>query len=149
MQSKIKNIFIIIANVFIILIIVVFSLSIFFSHLYEDRKSDDKPIKKNNTLFDLKIKIFNTTNVSGLAREVKNYLKIYELKNTLIGNDSVKINASLIKANPKKSLQAKQLALIIGLDSSMVLFDKSMDTSSFDCVIFLGNDYKLLKPFNK
>lgn len=149
MQSKIQNILIFFANVLIFLILLLFVGSFLLPYLLENGSKEKIPSEERLSLPNLNVKILNTTTNPGLAKEMKNYLKIFEIRNTFVGNDSLQTNSTVIFTKFGSYKQAKMLGLILGLDSTNVSYDQQLDTSQFDCVIFIGKDYKLLKPFRR
>lgn len=148
MHYKIRNIFIITTSVVISFVLLAFIASIFFFFFLNSEKNLKISFENSTSLSDLNIKIFNTTKVPGLAREIKNYLKIYEIQKVTIGNDSVTIDTSIVKTSRNWYRQAKLLCRIICIDSSRIVFAEQYDTS-FVIGVLVGNDYKLLKPFRK
>lgn len=149
MHFKIRNIFIISTSVVTSFVILTFVGSIFFLFFLNTGKNSK--ILSNNliSLSNLDIKILNTTKVHGLAREIKNYLKVYELQKITIGNDSIAIDTTIVKTSRNWHPQAKLICQIIGIDSTRIILTKQYDTSAFIISILIGNDYKLLKPFRK
>lgn len=148
MPNKIRNIFIISTSVAISFVLLAFIGSIFFL-LFLNSEKNPKTLSKNSiTLSHLNIKILNTTKIPGLAREIKNYLKVYEIQKITIGNDSIAIGTTIVKTSQNCYLHAKLLSQIIGIDSTRIVLAKQYDTS-FIISVLIGNDYKLLKPFRK
>lgn len=149
MHYKIRNILIISTGMVIAFVLLTFVGSIFFIFFLNTEKNPK--ILSNNSIFlsNLNIKILNTTKVPGLAREIKNYLKIFELQKITIGNDSITIDTTIVKTSRNWYPQAKLICQIIGIDSTRILLAKQYDTSAFIISVLIGNDYKLLKPFRK
>ncbi|MGQ9818997.1 MAG: LytR C-terminal domain-containing protein [Candidatus Kapaibacteriales bacterium] len=149
MHYKIRNIFLISISAVIILVLLIFIGSVLSLYLLNNAKESKNSLTEQISLLNLNVRILNTTKIPGLAKELKNFLKVYEIQDVTIGNDSIIIDSTILKTSRNWYSQAKTLSQIIGIDSTKIIFDQCYDTSKLKFSVLIGKDYKLLKPFRK
>lgn len=143
MFSKIKKIFVFSTFFLGLSILVVFAISIYFKHFHnlsEPQIPNGPPI----TSITNKIVIYNATNVNGLAKDLKLFLRSFEVKEIQTENYDTLLEKCKFFTKPNYFSTAEYIAKLIEFQPEMITI---ADTLDYDIVIILGTDYKLLKPF--
>ncbi|MEJ5285964.1 MAG: LytR C-terminal domain-containing protein [Bacteroidota bacterium] len=109
----------------------------------ENSTSDTKPEEKVIQL-DGTISIYNSTNVYGLAKEMKLFLNSFEINKISTQNYDKPLNKSVLISKPGSIQFANYVAKLIDYLPDSI---KTDENQKFDLVIILGSDFKLLKPF--
>ncbi len=152
MWHKLTNIFFILAIVSISVLLILFAVSFYFKNIYSDSGEEGTNNRKEEILKinpEMKILVLNSTKAPGIAKEMKLFLNTFEFKGVNIGNDSSSYRDSRILTKGNRIEQGRLLAKIIHINESLVSKVSSLDSSDIDCILILGEDYKLLKPFRK
>ncbi|QLH54759.1 MAG: hypothetical protein CH6_4055 [Candidatus Kapaibacterium sp.] len=144
MISKINKIFvfsiIFLGLCLILFFIVSFSLkNIWLENSTSDTKPEEKVIQLDGT-----ISIYNSTNVYGLAKEMKLFLNSFEINKISTQNYDKPLNKSVLISKPGSIQFANYVAKLIDYLPDSI---KTDENQKFDLVIILGSDFKLLKPF--
>lgn len=149
MKNKLTNIFFIFVIVSIGIVLLLFSVSFYFKNIYNSgvtSKSKEESFKIDS---EMKILVLNSTKVAGIAKEMKLFLNTFEFKDVNVGNDSSNYENSHILIKSNRVTQGNFIAKIIHINEHLVEQSSALDSSNVDCVVILGKDYKLLKPFQK
>ncbi len=149
MKNKLTNIFFIFAIVSIGIILLVFSISFYFKNIYNSEPTSKRKEESFKIDSEMKIRVLNSTKVAGIAKEMKLFLNTFEFKNIDVGNDSSNYENSRILIKSNRIPQGNFIAKIIHINEHLVEQSIALDSSDIDCVVILGKDYKLLKPFQK
>ncbi len=124
----------------ILFFIVSFSLkNIWLENSTSDTKPEEKVIQLDGT-----ISIYNSTNVYGLAKEMKLFLNSFEINKISTQNYDKPLNKSVLISKPGSIQFANYVAKLIDYLPDSI---KTDENQKFDLVIILGSDFKLLKPF--
>lgn len=149
MRNNLTNIFFIVVIVSISIFLFLFLVSFYFKNIYDSeiiRKREEESFKIDS---EMKILVLNSTKTVGIAREMKLFLNTFEFKAVEVGNDSSGYENSRILIKSNRTTQGHFLAKIIHINEHLVNQSASLDSSDIDCIVILGKDYKLLKPFRK
>jgi hypothetical protein len=149
MKNKLTNIFFIFVTVSISIILLLFSISFYFKNIYNSEVTSKGKEESFKIDSEMKILVLNSTNVAGIAKEMKLFLNTFEFKGVDVGNDSSNYENSRILIKSNRVTQGNFIAKIIHINEHLVEQSRALDSSDIDCVVILGKDYKLLKPFQK
>lgn len=149
MKNKLINIFFIFVIISIGIILLLFSISFYFKNIYNSEVTSKGKKKSFKIDSEIKILILNSTNVAGIAKEMKLFLNTFEFKSVDVGNDSSNYENSRILIKSNRTTQGNFIAKIIHISGHLVEQSPALDSSDIDCIVILGKDYKLLKPFQK
>lgn len=147
MKFKIQKIFLASFFALALFIFGLFSLSIYYRHFFREIKPNGNVVE--NQVIDpevVSVRVFNATDVNGLAKELKLYLKTFQVENISVENFGEFKRISTISSKPDKIAYAKYIASLIDYNADSV---KICDTIDWDILVIIGKDYRLLKPFNK
>jgi len=144
MYSNLKNIFITLQIFFGVLFFVFVLGSIYIKYIKKSNRDVEQIRPSEFDFSSFQIRIYNGTNVNGIAREMKNFLGNFDLEVESAQNFSSQVEKSkiVVSANSKKF--GEYLAKLIGLAEDSLELNDSLKNY---CHIILGKDYKLLKPF--
>jgi len=144
MHSKLKNI-LILSIFFASVLIFVFFLGSIYLKYFKESDSNAKQMPNNGLDFtNFQIRIYNGTNVSGIARQMKNFLGNFDLKVESAQNFNIQVDKSKIIVSNNSKEFGEYIAKLIGLAEDSLELNDSLRNY---CHIVLGKDYKLLKPF--
>ncbi|MCX7879907.1 MAG: LytR C-terminal domain-containing protein [Ignavibacteria bacterium] len=147
MLSKIKDIFFYLSTLIFFVLFFLVGLSLYFKYQPINKKQD---LKSSSIVFESypigKVEILNGTKIAGLAREMMLYLKNFEIESK-IANHQKEFERTVVFFRPNSYRVVNFLSAIIDFPKDKLLpMDTTFD-SSFDAVLILGYDYKLLKPY--
>lgn len=144
MYGKIKNILVFSITFLSLAIFVFFLYSIYVKYFPNEGNNFEENKTKFRPEFSGTIKIFNATNVNGLAKEMKLFLKSFEIEVSSTQNyDSLLTQTKLI-SKPNSIELARYIAKLIDFELSRIEYSNSLEN---DIILVIGADYKFLKPF--
>ncbi len=143
MFCKIKKIFVFSIFFLGLSILVAFAISIYFKHFHNSSEPKIANSQQIATITN-KIVIYNATNVSGLAKDLKLFLRSFEVKEVQTENYDTLLDRCRFLTKPNYFSTAEYIAKLIEFQPEMITITDTIDN---DIVIILGTDYKLLKPF--
>lgn len=121
---------------------------------FVSRMTYNKPVDANvaesekiTTQEVIQLNVLNGCGISGLATKSKDFLRARGFDVVEVGNSEQQYNKTTIidRLGDKQSVQ--KLAYAIGVNDSAIV--TQIDSSLFlRATLILGNDYKVLKPFN-
>ncbi|MCX7909169.1 MAG: LytR C-terminal domain-containing protein [Ignavibacteria bacterium] len=142
MYTKIKNIFFFATIFFSLFILALFGVSIYVKHFTPS--SSEEPNKEDKILFGKTVTILNGTEVFGLAKEMKLFLKTFEINVSNVKNSDSLVSKTHILTKSDGFPLAEYISKLINLGPENII--KQEEISS-DVIIIIGKDYKLIKPF--
>lgn len=149
MKNKLTNIFFIFVIVSVSIILLLFSVSFYFKNIYNSEVTSKRKEESFKIDSEMKILVLNSTKATGIAKEMKLFLNTFEFKNVNVDNDSSNYENSRILIKSNRVIEGNFIAKIIHINEHLVERSWALDSSDVDCVVILGRDYKLLKPFQK
>ncbi len=146
MNTKIKNFFIIPFFAFGLFMIAFFVLSIYYRHFFTRELNKMEKIVEHRSIDPegVSVMIYNATDVNGLAKELKLYLKTFQVDNISVENYKEFKQESTISSKPEKIEYAKYIATLLDYNLDFIHVSDSIDK---DIIVIIGRDYKLFKPF--
>lgn len=144
MYSKIKNIFVLSIFFLSLTLLVFFLYSIYIKHFtHEGNYLGHNNLQQKPEFFGT-VKIYNATNINGLAKEMKLFLKSFEINVSSTQNyDSLVVNSRLIASSNSKEL-AIYVAKLIDFEIGRIEISEKEENN---VILVIGADYKFLKPF--
>lgn len=143
MYSKIKKFFVFSIFFFGLSILLCFVFSIYIKHFVNSKESSYYSSEKKEVLNGI-VKIYNATGVNGLAKEMKLFLKMFDIKVSATQNSNTSAAQTKLYSKPTSKDFAAFVAKLIDYQPELI---STSDTIDVDLVIIIGSDYKLLKPF--
>jgi hypothetical protein len=117
--------------------------SIYIKHFVNSKESSYYSSEKKEVLNGI-VKIYNATGVNGLAKEMKLFLKMFDIKVSATQNSNTSAAQTKLYSKPTSKDFAAFVAKLIDYQPELI---STSDTIDVDLVIIIGSDYKLLKPF--
>ncbi|MFN3782206.1 MAG: LytR C-terminal domain-containing protein, partial [Candidatus Kapaibacteriota bacterium] len=145
-STKIKNFFIIPFFSFGLLLLAFFVLSIYYKHFFTKEEGNIEKVVNHRSVEPkaISVIIYNATGVNGLAKELKLYLKTFQVDKIAVENYKEFRQESMISSKPEKIEYAKYIATLLDYNLDFIQISDTIDR---DILIIIGKDYRLLKPF--
>ena len=146
-DSMNKKIYINFAILVILLVVVSVMLSSFVMRVVVSPPVESKLIEKNKaeaTEKTIQVNVMNGCGVQGVAKKVKEYLRMRGFDVVEVGNYTEDIENSFVIDRMKDANSAQKVAYALGIESKYI--KTKVDSSLFiRCTIVIGSDYKNLK----